>query len=82
MDGNSSWATRRDCCARGGHAGAEAVRKTLGRSRSWRRVLTLYALSEVAPLEEEMTGLKGLLAYYVDKELRHAREGVGSDDRR
>jgi undecaprenyl diphosphate synthase len=81
MDGNGRWAVRRGLPRAAGHrAGAEAVRATLrAAAEAGVEVLTLYAFSSEnwRRSEEEVTELKGLLAYYVDKELETLhREGV------
>ena len=81
MDGNGRWAARRGLPRAAGHrAGAEAVRTTLrAAAKAGVEVLTLYAFSSEnwRRSEEEVTDLKGLLAYYVDKELETLRrEGV------
>ena len=81
MDGNGRWAERRNLPRSAGHrAGAEAVRKTLrAAGEAGVEVLTLYAFSSEnwRRSEEEVSDLKGLLAYYVDKELDALhREGV------
>jgi undecaprenyl diphosphate synthase len=81
MDGNGRWAARRGLPRAAGHrAGAEAVRATLkAAAKAGVEVLTLYAFSSEnwRRSEEEVTDLKGLLAYYVDKELDTLnREGV------
>jgi undecaprenyl diphosphate synthase len=81
MDGNGRWAASRNLPRSAGHrAGAEAVRKTLrAAGESGVEVLTLYAFSSEnwRRSEEEVNDLKGLLAYYVDKELDAIhREGV------
>ena len=81
MDGNGRWAERRGLPRAAGHrAGAEAVRKTLkAAGEAGVEVLTLYAFSSEnwRRSEEEVSDLKGLLAYYVDKELEALhREGV------
>ena len=81
MDGNGRWAERRGLPRAAGHrAGAEAVRKTLrAAGEAGVEVLTLYAFSSEnwRRSEEEVSDLKGLLAYYVDKELETLhREGV------
>jgi undecaprenyl diphosphate synthase len=81
MDGNGRWAARRGLPRAAGHrAGAEAVRKTLkAAGEAGVEVLTLYAFSSEnwRRSEEEVSDLKGLLAYYVDKELDTLhREGV------
>jgi undecaprenyl diphosphate synthase len=81
MDGNGRWATRRGLPRAAGHrAGAEAVRTTLkAAAKAGVEVLTLYAFSSEnwRRSEEEVSDLKGLLAYYVDKELDTLdKEGV------
>ena len=81
MDGNGRWATKRGLPRAAGHrAGAEAVRNTLrAAADAGVEVLTLYAFSSEnwRRSEEEVTELKGLLAYYVEKELETLhREGV------
>jgi undecaprenyl diphosphate synthase len=81
MDGNGRWAERRGLPRAAGHrAGAEAVRRTLqAAGEAGVEVLTLYAFSSEnwRRSKEEVTELKGLLAYYVDKELETLhREGV------
>ena len=81
MDGNGRWAARRNLPRSAGHrAGAEAVRKTLrAAGEAGVEVLTLYAFSSEnwRRSEEEVNDLKGLMAYYVDKELDAIhREGV------
>ncbi len=81
MDGNGRWAQRRGLPRASGHrAGAEAVRKTLkAAGEAGVEVLTLYAFSSEnwRRSEEEVSDLKGLLAYYLDKELDTLhREGV------
>jgi len=81
MDGNGRWAAKRGLPRAAGHrAGAEAVRTTLkAAARAGVEVLTLYAFSSEnwRRSEEEVSDLKGLLAYYVDKELDTLhREGV------
>ncbi len=81
MDGNGRWAKRRNLPRSAGHrAGAEAVRKTLRAAvEAGVEVLTLYAFSSEnwRRSEEEVNDLKGLMAYYVDKELDEIhREGV------
>ncbi len=73
MDGNGRWAASRGLPRAAGHrAGAEAVRKTLQAAvDEGVEVLTLYAFSSEnwRRSEEEVTDLKGLLLYYVEKEL-------------
>jgi undecaprenyl diphosphate synthase len=81
MDGNGRWAAKRGLPRAAGHrAGAEAVRKTLqAAAKAGVEVLTLYAFSSEnwRRSEEEVTDLKGLLGYYVEKELDTLhREGV------
>ena len=81
MDGNGRWAAKRGLPRAAGHrAGAEAVRRTLkAAARAGVEVLTLYAFSSEnwRRPEEEVSDLKGLLGYYVDKELDTLdREGV------
>jgi undecaprenyl diphosphate synthase len=81
MDGNGRWAAKRGLPRAAGHrAGAEAVRTTLRAAKdAGVEVLTLYAFSSEnwRRSEEEVTDLKGLLAYYVEKELDTLhREGV------
>ena len=73
MDGNGRWAERRGLPRAAGHrAGAEAVRKTLkAAGETGVEVLTLYAFSSEnwRRSAEEVSDLKGLLAYYLEKEL-------------
>ena len=81
MDGNGRWAARRGLPRAAGHrAGAEAVRKSMRAAvEAGVDVLTLYAFSSEnwRRSEEEVSDLKGLLAYYVEKELDTLdREGV------
>jgi undecaprenyl diphosphate synthase len=81
MDGNGRWAAKRGLPRAAGHrAGAEAVRNTLrAAADAGVEVLTLYAFSSEnwRRPEEEVSDLKGLLAYYVEKELQTLeREGV------
>ena len=81
MDGNGRWAAGKGLPrAAGPRAGAEAVRKTLrAAGEAGIEVLTLYAFSSEnwRRSEEEVSDLKGLLAYYIDKELESLqREGV------
>ena len=80
MDGNGRWAAKRGMPRAAGHrAGAEAVRKTLrAAAEAGVEVLTLYAFSSEnwRRPEEEVSDLKGLLSYYVDKEL-HTLESEG-----
>jgi undecaprenyl diphosphate synthase len=81
MDGNGRWAAKRGLPRVAGHrAGAEAVRATLRAAKdAGVQVLTLYAFSSEnwRRSEEEVTDLKGLLAFYVEKELDTLhKEGV------
>ena len=81
MDGNGRWATKRGLPRVAGHrAGAEAVRKTLkAAAKAGIEVLTLYAFSSEnwRRSEEEVSDLKGLLGYYLERELDElTREGV------
>jgi undecaprenyl diphosphate synthase len=81
MDGNGRWAERRGLPRVAGHrAGAEAVRKTLkAAGEAGVEILTLYAFSSEnwRRSAEEVSDLKGLLAYYLEKELDTLhREGV------
>ena len=81
MDGNGRWAARRGLPRSAGHrAGAEAVRRTLRAAvEGGVEVLTLYAFSSEnwRRSEEEVSDLKGLLLYYVERELDTiASEGV------
>ena len=81
MDGNGRWAASRGLPRSAGHrAGAEAVRRTLRAAvEGGVEVLTLYAFSSEnwRRSEEEVSDLKGLLLYYVERELDTiAKEGV------
>jgi undecaprenyl diphosphate synthase len=81
MDGNGRWAAKRGLPRVAGHrAGAEAVRRTLRAAvKNGVEVLTLYAFSSEnwRRPEEEISDLKGLLGFYVDRELDELdREGV------
>lgn len=81
MDGNGRWAAKRGLPRSAGHrAGAEAVRRTLRAAvEEGVEVLTLYAFSSEnwRRSEEEVSDLKGLLLYYVERELDTiASEGV------
>jgi undecaprenyl diphosphate synthase len=81
MDGNGRWAKQRGLPRVAGHrAGAEAVRRTLRAAvKHGVEVLTLYAFSSEnwRRTEEEVTDLKGLLGYYLERELDSlAKEGV------
>ena len=81
MDGNGRWAKLRGLPRAAGHkAGAEAVRRTLeAAARAEVEVLTLYAFSSEnwRRSEEEIADLKGLMRYYLERELeRLVGEGV------
>jgi undecaprenyl diphosphate synthase len=81
MDGNGRWAKKRGLPRVAGHrAGAEAVRRTLRAAvKNGVEVLTLYAFSSEnwRRTEEEISDLKGLLGYYLERELDSlAEEGV------
>ena len=81
MDGNGRWATKRGLPRVAGHrAGAEAVRNTLkAAAKAGIEVLTLYAFSSEnwRRSEEEVSDLKGLLGYYLERELDELdRQGV------
>ena len=81
MDGNGRWAAKQGLPRSAGHrAGAEAVRKTLrAAAEEGVEVLTLYAFSSEnwRRSKEEVSDLKGLLLYYVERELDAiASEGV------
>ena len=81
MDGNGRWAAQRGLPRVAGHrAGAEAVRKTLkAAGEAGVEVLTLYAFSSEnwRRSEGEVSDLKGLLGYYLERELDElARNGV------
>ena len=81
MDGNGRWAARRGLPRVAGHrAGAEAVRKILKAAvKEGVEVLTLYAFSSEnwRRSEEEVSDLKGLLGYYLERELDElSRQGV------
>ena len=81
MDGNGRWAARRGLPRVAGHrAGAEAVRKTLRAAvECGVDVLTLYAFSSEnwRRSDEEISDLKGLMGYYLERELGTlAEEGV------
>jgi undecaprenyl diphosphate synthase len=81
MDGNGRWAKQRGLPRVAGHkAGAEAVRRTLRAAvKNGVEVLTLYAFSSEnwRRTEEEVSDLKGLLGYYLERELDSlAKEGV------
>jgi undecaprenyl diphosphate synthase len=81
MDGNGRWAKKRGLPRVAGHrAGAEAVRQTMRAAVNHGvEVLTLYAFSSEnwRRTEEEVSDLKGLLGYYLERELDSlAKEGV------
>jgi len=81
MDGNGRWASQRGLPRAAGHkAGAEAVRRTLeAAADAGVEVLTLYAFSSEnwRRSDEEIADLKGLMRYYLDRELnRLMKEGV------
>ena len=81
MDGNGRWASRRGLPRVAGHrAGAEAVRKILKAAvKEGVEVLTLYAFSSEnwRRSEAEVSDLKGLLGYYLERELDElSRQGV------
>ena len=81
MDGNGRWAEQRGLPRVAGHrAGAEAVRKTLRAAvECGVGTLTLYAFSSEnwRRPEGEISDLKGLLGYYLERELNAlAKEGV------
>ena len=81
MDGNGRWAEQRGLPRAAGHkAGAEAVRRTLqAAADSGVQVLTLYAFSSEnwRRSDEEISDLKGLMRYYLERELsRLMDEGV------
>ena len=81
MDGNGRWAEKRGLPRVAGHrAGAEAVRKILKAAvKEGVKVLTLYAFSSEnwRRSEEEVSDLKGLLGYYLERELDElSRQGV------
>ena len=81
MDGNGRWAQQRGLPRVAGHrAGAEAVRRTLqAAADSGVEVLTLYAFSSEnwRRSDEEISDLKGLMRYYLERELdRLMDEGV------
>ena len=81
MDGNGRWAAKRGLPRVAGHrAGAEAVRKILKAAvKEGVEVLTLYAFSSEnwRRSETEVSDLKGLLGYYLERELDElSRQGV------
>jgi undecaprenyl diphosphate synthase len=73
MDGNGRWAKQRGLPRAAGHkAGAEAVRRTLqAAADAGVDVLTLYAFSSEnwRRSDEEISDLKGLMRFYVEREL-------------
>ncbi|WP_265562639.1 polyprenyl diphosphate synthase [Sphingomicrobium arenosum] len=81
MDGNGRWAKKKGLPRVAGHReGAEAVRRTLKAAvEAGVECLTLYAFSSEnwRRSEEEVTDLKGLMRFYLERELEElAREGV------
>ena len=81
MDGNGRWAQRRHLPRVAGHrAGAEAVRRAMQSAvDAGVEVLTVYAFSSEnwRRSEEEVSDLKGLMRYYVERELETLqKEGV------
>jgi len=81
MDGNGRWAAQRGLPRVAGHrAGAEAVRRSLRAAAEYGvEVLTLYAFSSEnwRRSEEEVSDLKGLMAYYLEREFASLeKEGV------
>ena len=81
MDGNGRWAAQRGLPRVAGHrAGAEAVRRSLrAAAECGAEVLTLYAFSSEnwRRSEEEVSDLKGLMAYYLEREFTSLeKEGV------
>ncbi|MBA2467211.1 MAG: di-trans,poly-cis-decaprenylcistransferase [Sphingomonas sp.] len=81
MDGNGRWAAQRGLPRVAGHrAGAEAVRKVLrAAGEAGVAVLTLYAFSSEnwRRPEGEIADLKGLLGFYLERELDAlAEQGV------
>jgi undecaprenyl diphosphate synthase len=81
MDGNGRWAAKRGLPRAAGHrAGAEAVRRVLKAAvKGGVEVLTLYAFSSEnwRRSEDEISDLKGLMGYYLERELDElARQGV------
>jgi undecaprenyl diphosphate synthase len=81
MDGNGRWAAKRGLPRVAGHrAGAEAVRKILkAAAKEGVEVLTIYAFSSEnwRRSEEEVSDLKGLLGFYLERELEElSRQGV------
>ena len=73
MDGNGRWAKQRGLPRVAGHkAGAESVRRALQTAAdAGVEALTLYAFSSEnwRRSDEEISDLKGLMRYYVEKEL-------------
>lgn len=81
MDGNGRWAQRRHLPRVAGHrAGAEAVRRSMQAAvDAGVECLTVYAFSSEnwRRSEEEVSDLKGLLRFYVERELATLqKEGV------
>ena len=81
MDGNGRWAAKRGLPRVAGHrAGAEAVRKSIKAAvKEGVEVLTIYAFSSEnwRRSEAEVSDLKGLLGYYLERELDElSRQGV------
>ena len=81
MDGNGRWASQRGLPRVAGHrAGAEAVRTTLrAAAECGVEALTLYAFSSEnwRRSDEEVSDLKGLMAYYLEREFASLeKEGV------
>lgn len=81
MDGNGRWAERRGLPKVAGHrAGAEAVRRTMQAAvDAGVEALTLYAFSSEnwRRPEEEVSDLKGLMRFYLERELNTLqKEGV------
>ena len=81
MDGNGRWAERRGLPRVAGHkAGAEAVQRAMQAAVDHGvEVLTLYAFSSEnwRRSAEEISDLKGLMRFYLDRELaRLMQEGV------
>ncbi|WP_345777687.1 polyprenyl diphosphate synthase [Sphingomicrobium clamense] len=84
MDGNGRWAARRGLPRAAGHkAGGEAVRATLKAAvKAGVGTLTLYAFSSEnwRRSDKEVSDLKGLMRYYLERELEElAKEGVRLD---
>ena len=81
MDGNGRWAQRRGLPRVAGHkAGAEAIRPAIETAvRHGVEALTLYAFSSEnwRRSEEEVSDLKSLMSYFLDRELaRLAAQGA------